>query len=283
MNVLHPNLNGRVAVVTGASRGIGKALALRLAREGADVVIAAKSEHSTDKLPGSIHETAEEIREHGGRALAVQCDVRSDAAVRQMMEKTIADLGRVDILINNAGALWWQKVVDTPPKRFDLMMNVNVRASYLCSYYALPYMVKQKYGHIINMCPGISTTPNPGRVCYMITKMGMARLAIGIAAEHAADGIAANALWPRTIIESQASINWGLSSREQWRTPEILCDACMAIFSQTPPSYTGRQALDEEVLKELAGVTNFDKYWCEGKPPENPIYIDTPDMGHLNG
>jgi citronellol/citronellal dehydrogenase len=283
MNVLHPDLSGRVAVVTGASRGIGKALALRLAREGADVVIAAKSEHSTDKLPGSIYATADEVRALGRRALPVVTDVRSDDAVRAMMERTLAEFGRVDILINNAGALWWQKVVDTPPKRFDLMMNVNVRAAYLCSYYALPYMVKQRWGHIVNMCPGISTTANPGRVCYMISKMGMARLAIGIAAEHASDGIAANALWPRTIIESQASINWGLSTRDQWRTPEILTDACMAIFSQPPPGYTGRQALDEEVLAELAGMTNFDHYWCEGKAPEHPIYIDTPHMGDLRG
>jgi citronellol/citronellal dehydrogenase len=283
MDALHPNLSGRVAVVTGASRGIGKALALRLAREGADVVIAAKSEQSSDKLPGSIYDTAEEVRTLGRRALAVVTDVRSDDAVRAMMERTIIEFGRVDILINNAGALWWQKVVDTPPKRFDLMMSVNARAAYLCSYYALPHMVKQRWGHIINMCPGISTTPNPGRVCYMMTKMGMARLAIGIAAEHAEDGIAANALWPRTIIESQASINWGLSTRDQWRTPEILCDACMAIFAQQPPAYTGRQALDEEVLTELAGVTNFDHYWCEGKPPEKPIYIDHSDMGGLHG
>jgi citronellol/citronellal dehydrogenase len=273
-NALHPDLTGRVAVVTGSSRGIGKALALRLAREGADVVVAAKSETSSEKLPGTIYTTADEIRALGRRALAIPTDVRSDDAVRAMMERTIAEFGRVDILINNAGALWWQKVVDTPPKRFDLMMGVNVRAAYLASYYALPHMVKQRWGHILNMCPSITTTANPGRVCYMITKMGMARLAIGIAAEHASDGIASNALWPRTIIESQASINWGLSTRDQWRTPEILCDASMAIFAQEPPRYSGNQALDEEVLAELAGISNFDGYWCEGKPPEKPVFID---------
>jgi citronellol/citronellal dehydrogenase len=272
--VLHPDLKGRVAVVTGSSRGIGKALVLRLAKEGADVVIAAKSETSSEKLPGTIYDVADQVRALGRRALAIPTDVRSDDAVRTMIERTIAEFGRVDILVNNAGALWWEKVIDTPPKRFDLIMGVNVRASYLASHYALPHMVKQRWGHILNMCPAISTTPNPGRVCYMITKMGMARLAIGIAEEHRADGIAANALWPRTIIESQASINWGMSTRDQWRTPEILCDASMSIFSQTPPSYTGRQVLDEDVLSELEGMTNFDKYWCEGKPPENPQYID---------
>jgi citronellol/citronellal dehydrogenase len=274
MSALHPDLKGRVAVVTGASRGIGKALALRLAREGADVIIAAKSETSSEKLPGSICDAADEVRALGRKALAVPTDVRKEDAVRVMIEKTIAEFGRIDILINNAGALWWQKVIDTPPKRFDLMMGVNVRAAYLTSHYALPYMVKQRWGHIVNMCPPISTGPNPGHVCYMITKMGMGRLAIGIAAEHQADNIAANALWPRTIIESQASINWGMATREQWRTPEIVCDATMAILAQEPPSYSGKQAIDEEVLSELAGITNFDHYWCEGKAPEKPIYID---------
>jgi citronellol/citronellal dehydrogenase len=282
-NVLHPDLSGRVAIVTGASRGIGKALALRLAKEGADVVVAAKSEVSTEKLPGSIHETAEAVRALGRRSLPIVCDVRSDDAIRNMVEQTVAQFGRIDILVNNAGALWWQKVIDTPPKRFDLMMGVNVRAAYLASYYALPHMVKQRWGHILNYCPAISTTANPSRVCYMITKMGMARLAIGIAEEHRADNIAANALWPRTIIESQASINWGLSTRDQWRSPEILCDASLAIFAQEPPRYSGHQVLDEEVLTELAGITNFDHYWLEGKPPTDPIYIDGREMGGLKG
>ncbi len=151
-STLHPDLAGRVAVVTGASRGIGKALVLRLAHEGADVVVAAKSEQSTERLPGSIHETADEIRSLGRRAVAVPTDVRDDEeAVRALIERAVDEFGRVDILINNAGVLWWQNVTDTPPKRFDLMMGVNVRASYLTSYYALPHMQRQRWGHIINM------------------------------------------------------------------------------------------------------------------------------------
>lgn len=277
---LHPDLGGRVAVVTGASRGIGKALAIRLAQEGADVVIAAKSEQSTERLPGSIHETAEAVRATGRRALAIPTDVCSEEAVRAVFERTIAEFGRVDIVINNAGALWMQPVADTPPKRFDLVIGVNVRAAYLTAYYALPHMRQRQWGHILNLCPALTTTPSPGKVCYMISKQGMTQLAIGIAAEYAGEKIAANALWPRTIIESQASINWGMSDRSQWRTPEIVCDAAMAIFAQEPPSYTGRQALDEETLRELAGVTNFDHYWCEGKPPAQPQYIDgsNPDV-----
>jgi citronellol/citronellal dehydrogenase len=271
---IHPDLRERVAIVTGASRGIGKALAIRLAEEGADVVIAAKSEQSSERLPGSIHETAAAVRAAGRRALAFATDVRNEDAIRELVEKTIAEFGRIDILVNNAGAIWTQRVVDTPPKRFDLMMGVNVRAAYIAAYYCLPHMVKQRWGHILNMCPKLTLSPSPGKVGYMISKLGMARLAIGIAEEHRADNIAANTLWPRTIIESQASINWKMADRSQWRTPEILCDASLAIFGREPASFSGRQLIDEEVLAEVAGITNFDHYWCEGKPPASPIYID---------
>jgi citronellol/citronellal dehydrogenase len=272
--VLHPNLSGRVAIVTGASRGIGRELALRLAREGAAVTIAAKSEQSTERLPGSIHETAGTIRAQGGQALAIATDVRNEDAIRNMIERTVSEFGRIDILVNNAGAIWTQPILETPPKRFDLMLGINVRAAYVACYYALPHMVKQRWGHILNMCPRLSNEPSPGKVGYMISKLGMARLAIGLAAEHRADNIAANTLWPRTIIESQASINWKMADRSQWRTPEIICDASLAIFAQEPHTSTGRQWIDEDALAELAGITDFDHYWCEGKPPENPVYID---------
>ena len=272
--ILHPDLSGKVALVTGSSRGIGKALAIRLAQEGANVVVAAKSEQSTERLPGSLHDTAEEIRRLGRSALAIPTDVRDEDAVRRMIERTVEEFGRLDILVNNAGAIWLQPILQTPPKRFDLVMGVNVRAAYTACHYALPHMIKQKWGHVLNMCPRISTGASPGKVAYMISKLGMAYVALGVAAEHAADNSAGNTLWPRTIIESQASINWNMAGRSQWRTPEIVCDACMAIFAQEPRTSTGRQWIDEDVLRELAGVTNFDHYWCEGKPPDRPIYID---------
>jgi citronellol/citronellal dehydrogenase len=272
--VLHPDLHGRVAIVTGASRGIGKALAIRLAREGADVTVAAKSEESTERLPGSIHETADAIRALGRRALAIATNVRDEDAIRNMIERTIAEFGRLDILVNNAGVIWAQPILETPPKRFDLMMGVNVRAAYIACYYALPQMVKQQWGHVLNMCPRLSHEPSPGRVAYIISKLGMTRVAIGLAAEHRRDNIAGNSLWPRTIIESQASINWKMADRSQWRTPEIVCDASLAILAGEPRNSTGRQWIDEEALAELAGITNFDHYWCEGKPPAKPIYID---------
>jgi len=272
--VLHPDLHGRVAIVTGASRGIGKALAIRLAQEGADVAVAAKSEQSTEKLPGSIHETADAIRALGRRAVAIPTDVRDENAIRNMVERTVSELGRIDILVNNAGAIWTRPILETPPKRFDLMVSINVRAAYIACYYALPHMVKQKWGHVLNMCPRLTLDPSPGKVGYMISKLGMARLAIGLAAEHKQDNVAANTLWPRTIIESQASINLGMADRSQWRTPEILCDASLAIFAQEPRTSTGREWIDEDCLTELAGITNFDHYWCEGKPPAHPIHID---------
>ncbi|HVC04467.1 MAG TPA: SDR family oxidoreductase [Candidatus Acidoferrales bacterium] len=268
-------LEHRVAVVTGSSRGIGRAMALRLASEGASVVITGKSETGTDTLPGSIHTVAAEIEAAGGTAIAVRVDVRHEDEVKAMVDATVERFGRLDILVNNAGALWWQPVLDTPPKRYDLMWEINVRAAYLCSYYALPHMVERHWGHIIMCSPPISTTPSPGHVAYMTTKMGMTRMAIGIAAEMGSDGIACNSLWPVTIIESLASINWGLGDRSQWRSPEILCDAMMEIVGTEPPALSGRQILDEPFLRERGWTDQrLDAYWLEGKPPEHPVYID---------
>lgn len=274
MSVLQPDLSGRVAFITGASRGIGKAIALRLAKQGADIVIAAKSEQSSELLPGSIHDAAREVEALGRRALAVKTDVRFEDQVQAAVEAAIERFGRIDILINNAGAIWTRPVLETPPKKFDLMMAVNVRASYLTAYYALPHMQRQRWGHILNMCPPLHTEPTPGRGPYMVSKLGMARIALAIAEEHRADNIAANTLWPRTIIESQASITWKMADRSQWRTPEIMCDAVCAIVSQEPAHFSGHMLIDEQALASLAGVTNFDHYWCEGKPPAEPIYID---------
>ena len=268
-------LHGRVAIVTGSSRGIGRAMVLRLAREGASVVVTGKSESGTDRLPGSIHTVVDEVERAGGTALAVRVDVRNDDEVKAMVDTTVDRFGRIDILVNNAGALWWQPILQTPPKRYDLMWQINVRHAYLCAYYALPHMVQQHWGHIINCSPPITTEPSPGHVAYMTTKMGMTRLAIGIAAEHKDDGIACNSLWPVTIIESLASINWGMGDRSQWRSPEILCDALMEIVRTEPPSLTGQQILDEPFLRGRGWTdAQLDAYWLEGKPPANPVYID---------
>ena len=271
-----------MAIVTGSSRGIGRAMVLRLAGEGASVVVTGKSERGTERLPGSIFTVAEEVEQAGGAALALRVDVRHEDDVQAMVQRTVERFGRVDILVNNAGALWWQPILETPPKRYDLMWEVNVRAAFLCAYHVLPHMVAQHWGHIINCSPPISTEPSPGHVAYMTTKMGMTRLAIGIAAEHASDGVAANSLWPVTIIESLASINWGLGDRSQWRSPDILCDALMEIVRTEPPSLTGQQILDEPFLRERGWTQErLDAYWLEGRPPENPVYIDGRSGSHM--
>lgn len=268
-------LTDRVAVVTGSSRGIGRAFARRLAREGASVVVTGKSEHSTARLPGSIHSVVEEITGEGGIAIAIRVDVRNEDEVAAMIAQTVEHFGHLDILVNNAGALWWQPVLGTPAKRYDLMWEVNVRAAYLCTYHALPRMIERRWGHIVNCSPPITTTANPGHVAYMTTKMGMTRLAIGVAAEHEKDGVGCNSLWPVTLIESLATINYKVGDRSLWRSPEILCDALMEIVTTEPPSLTGRQLLDEPFLRER-GYTEqqIDSYWLERKP-DHPVYIDS--------
>jgi citronellol/citronellal dehydrogenase len=267
-------LDGRVAVVTGSSRGIGRAMALGLASAGAAVVVTGKSEHSTDRLPGSIHSVAEEIAAVGGRAIAVPLDVRREDSVVAMVERTVGELGRLDILVNNAGALWWKPVLETPLKRYDLMWEVNVRGAFLCSQHALPHMVRNGFGHIVMCSPPIGTAPNPGYVAYMTTKMGMTRLAIGIAAEHGADNVACNSLWPVTLIESLATINYGVGDRSVWRSPDILSDALLEIVGSDPRSLTGRQLLDEPFLRERGWTQErLDAYWLDG-PPAQPVFID---------
>lgn len=271
-------LSGRVAVITGSSRGIGREFALRLAREGAAVVITGKSETDTERLPGTIHSVADEVRQLGGKALAVRLDVRDETQIAQMVAKTVDHFGRIDILINNAGALWWEKLLDTPPKRVGLMFDVNLRASYLTSYYALPVMIESGGGHVVSCSPPISLDANPGHVMYQTMKMGMTRLAIGIAAEYGSQGISANSLWPAAPIDSFATRNWSadkMGEPEQWRTPAILCDALMEVVGSAPGACTGRQLVDEVFLRERGWSDDaIDRYWLSGKAPVNPLWID---------
>ncbi|MFC4950367.1 SDR family oxidoreductase [Pseudonocardia sp. GCM10023141] len=271
-------LAGRVAVVTGSSRGIGRALVLALAAAGADVVVTAKSETDSPALPGTIHSVAAEATALGARALAVRTDVRHAEEVEALIGRTVEEFGRVDIVVANAGALWWENVVDTPPRRYDLMWQVNVRAAYLGAYYALPHMVRQGWGHVLTNSPAISTGPTPGKSAYMTTKMGMTRIALGIAAEHVDDNVAANALWPVTPIETAATLNWGsdkMGSRAQWRSPDIYVDAAMQILASEPSSFTGRAVTDEDVLRERGWTdADLDSYWVTGERPTEPMWID---------
>ncbi len=268
---------GRVAIITGASRGIGKAVALRLAAEGAKVTVAAKSDGSDNgsELQGTIHDTVREIEEAGGEALAVKVDVRDEEQIKNMVDATVERFGRLDILFNNAGAIWLRSVLDTPPKRFDLIMSVNVRAAYLASWYALPHMIKNGWGHILMFSPELHTDPSPGMGPYMVSKLGMTRIALAIAAEHKSDNVAANSIWPVTMIETAAVVNNGLGDETQWRSPEIICDAVSELFSREPSTATGRSLTDEQILGEV-GITDFDQYWVKGTPPENPMLIAGP-------
>jgi citronellol/citronellal dehydrogenase len=256
------DLRGRVAIVTGASRGIGRAIAIGLADVGCHVIIAAKSEHSTEKLPGSIHSVAAEIAERGGDALPLRVDVRDEEQIASMVGQTLARWGRIDILVNNAGALWWQPVLDTPAKRFDLVMDVNARAAFLCSRAVLPAMIERRWGHIITMSPPLDLRVLPGHVAYFVSKFGMTLLTFGLAEEMRPHHVAVNSLWPVTVIESQASINWGLGRRTDWRTPDILVDCVLRIVRKNPAEFTGQALLDEDFLRS-EGVDDFAPYACE--------------------
>jgi citronellol/citronellal dehydrogenase len=261
-------LRGRVAVVTGASRGIGRALALGLAKAGCHLVVAAKSIASTEKLPGSIYTVAAEVEALGCQALPIQVDVRDEQQIEEMAAKTLERFGRIDLLVNNAGALHWKSLLDTPAKRFDLVMGVNARAAFLCCRAVLPSMMKQKWGHIINMSPPLDLSMVPGRIAYAISKLGMTLLTHGLAEEVRQHNIAVNSLWPVTIIESQASINNALGAAAMWRKPEILVDCVLRLVQKEPSALTGQSLLDEDFLR-AEGVTDFSGYACVPgtKPP----------------
>ncbi len=252
---------GKVAVITGASRGIGRALALGLARAGWHVVIAAKSTTSTDRLPGSIHTVAAEVEALGTQALPVQVDVRDAEQIEQLAARTLERFGRIDLLVNNAGALHWAGLLDTPARRFDLVMSVNVRAAFLCCRAVLPAMIAQKRGHIVNMSPPLDLSMVPGRIAYSISKLGMTLLTFGLAEEVKSHNIAVNSLWPVTIIESQASINHALGTPALWRKPDILVDCVLRLAAKEPAALTGQALLDEDFLRG-EGVTDFSGYSC---------------------
>jgi len=262
-----PDLTGQVAVITGSSRGIGKNIALRLARAGADIVVAAKSELSRDSLPGSIHETVSEIEALGRQALAVRTNVRDADQLESMVNAALERFGRIDILINNAGALHWRSVADTPPKRYDLMMEVNARAAFVASHFVLPHMIERGSGTIIQMSPPIDLRMLPGKTGYCMSKFGMSLLAMGMGAEVKATEIKSCALWPATAIESQATINHKLGGPQYWRKADILADAVGAILVANSEQVNGKCLVDEDVLS-MMGVSDFEQYNCvEGGTP----------------
>jgi citronellol/citronellal dehydrogenase len=264
-------LKGKVAVITGASRGIGRVIALAMAKEGASLVLAAKTVEPHPKLPGTLLSVKAEVEALGIKALAVQTDVREEAQIEHLRNQTLKTFGRCDILINNAGALWWKSVLETPAKRFDLVMDVNARAAFLCAQQFLPAMMEQRYGHIVNMSPPIDLRFMPGHVAYLTSKYGMTFLTLGLAEEVKDHNIAVHSVWPATAVESEAVRQWGLGDETQWRKADILADATLALVTKDPSVRSGKAWIDEDVLR-LEGVTDFEKYNCV--PDGTPLRLE---------
>jgi citronellol/citronellal dehydrogenase len=257
------SLQGKTLFITGASRGIGREIALRAAREGANIVIAAKSAEPHAKLPGTIHSVAAEVEAAGGKALALQVDVRDENAVKAAMAQAAEHFGGIDVLINNAGAIKLVGVEKLEPKRFDLMFQINTRAVMVCSQAALPYLKQGSNGHILNLSPPLNMDSKwfAQHGPYTVTKYGMSMLTLGMSEEFKKYGISVNSLWPKTMIAT-AAIEFELGSRDAFkraRSPAIMADAAHAILSSSGRSITGRLLIDEEILREQ-GVSEFEHY-----------------------
>lgn len=262
------SLKDKVAIITGASRGIGKAIALKFADHGVKVGIGAKTVQSKAKTPGSIHDTVKEIEAKGGEALAVQTDVRFAEQIQNLVQKTVERFGRIDILVNNAGAIIWLPVEQLPIKRFDLMMQLNYRAPFILCHEALPTMKKQGAGHIINMSPppkiGSLAAENwQGRTGYLMSKFGMSHLTLGLAEELKQDNIAVNSLWPANLIDTMATRVFAqmfkADSSTKWYSPALLADACLEIVKSKPSELTGQTLIAEDFLGDR-GVGRLQQY-----------------------
>ena len=257
------SLKGKTVFITGASRGIGREIALRVAKDGAHVVIAAKSTEEHPKLGGSIYTVAKEVEEAGGRALAIALDVRDQAQVVQAMQQTAEHFGGIDVVINNAGAIKLSGVESLDPNRFDLMYQINTRAVMVCSQAALPYLKKSENPHILNLSPPLNLDEKwfASYAPYTITKYGMSMLTIGMSQEFAHYGISVNSLWPRTIIAT-AAVEFTVGGKQlfnQARLPTIMADAAYAILTSEKREISGRLMIDEDILREK-GVADFAQY-----------------------
>ncbi|MCA6461189.1 MAG: NAD(P)-dependent oxidoreductase [Chitinophagaceae bacterium] len=257
------SFKNKTIFITGASRGIGKAMALKLAAEGAQIVIGAKSVEEDPRLGGTIFSAAQEVEAAGGKGLAIQLDIRYEDQIQAAMEKAAAHFGGIDVVINNASAIQLTPTDKTESKRFDLMHDINVRGTFLMVKHALPFLRKGNNPHILTLSPPINLDPKwlAGHVAYTVSKYSMSMMALGWAAEFKADGIASNALWPRTTIDTAAVRNLlgGQALANMSRTPDIIADAAHYILSQPAAECTGNTFIDEEVLAK-AGITDLEKY-----------------------
>lgn len=257
------SLQGKTLFITGASRGIGLAIGLRAARDGANVVIAAKTAEPHPKLPGTIYTAAAEIEAAGGKALPLVVDVREEAQVEAAIARAVETFGGIDVLVNNASAIHLTGTEHTPMKRYDLMHQINTRGTFLCSQKAIPHLRKASNPHILNLSPPLNMEARwfAPHVAYTMAKFGMSMCVLGMADELRGDGIAVNALWPRTVIATAAVQNLlgGDATMQASRKPEIMGDAAHAILTSPSRELTGRFLIDEDLLRER-GVTDFESY-----------------------
>jgi citronellol/citronellal dehydrogenase len=260
-------LQNRVVIMSGGSRGIGLAIAKRVAREGAKVAIVAKTDQPHPKLPGTIHTAAEEIEEAGGEALAIVGDVRDEEQVERAVAQTVERFGQIDIVVNNASAINLAPIADLEPKRYDLMLDINTRGTFVLSRAALPHLRESDHAHVLTLSPPLSADPKwlRGHAAYTVSKMGMTMLTLGLAADEAEHGVAGNCLWPRTLIATAAVQNLlgGDEAMKRARTPEIYADSAAVILERDPKECTGNAYIDDEVLAE-AGITDLSGYAASG-------------------
>jgi citronellol/citronellal dehydrogenase len=257
------NFQNKTVFITGASRGIGKAIALRMAREGANIVIAAKSVEENPKLGGTIFYAAEEVERAGGKALAVPCDIRFEDQIKTAVEKAAEKFGGIDMVINNASAISLTPTEQTEPKRFDLMHDINVRGTFFVTKACIPFLKKSGQAHILTLSPPINLNRKwlAPHIAYTLSKYNMSLMALAWAEEFKQNHIASNALWPRTTIDTAAVRNLlgGAALANMSRTPEILADATYYILSKQPETCTGNCFIDEEVLA-AEGIKDLEKY-----------------------
>jgi citronellol/citronellal dehydrogenase len=257
------SLAGKVLFITGASRGIGLAIALRAARDGAAVAVIGKTDEPHPKLEGTVHSAVAAIEAAGGRGLACVADIRDEAAVDRAVRATAERFGGIDILVNNASAISLSDTASTPMKRFDLMHAVNARGTFLCSQKCLPWLEKSENPHILTLSPPLELRPEwfSGHLAYTLAKYGMSLCTLGLARELAPRGIAVNSLWPRTMIATAAVGNLlgGAEALRRCRKPEIVADAAHVILSQPSHNFTGRFCIDEDVLRDV-GYSDFAQY-----------------------
>ncbi len=270
------SLSGKTLFITGASRGIGLAIALRAARDGANVAIAAKTADPHPKLPGTIYSAAEEIEKAGGKALPLIVDVRDEANVYDAVARTVAKFGGIDICVNNASAISLTPTEATDMKRYDLMNQINARGTYLTSKACIPHLKRAANPHVLMLSPPLDMNPRwfANHVAYTIAKYGMSMCVLGMAEEFRGDGIAFNALWPRTGIAT-AAIKFALAGDEgmrMCRTVEIMSDAAYAIFNRKAAAFSGNFLIDDTLLYE-EGVRDFDQYRVDPTSPLMPDFF----------